>query len=275
MKQIPDETYLQQLSLPGTHNSMARYSKAFFDKPLTVCQKMTLRQQLESGVRAFDIRNRHVNNAFFIHHGPVYQKAKFGRDVAEVMNAFLEENPSETIVLHHQREHSAVGNTRSYDDTMQWYMQMYPRLTKLESEDVDYYPLGQARGKILINYDLERWWERVIEQNHWKVYSCKERDIKWQKISSLVDAAVNDYEQDSTLYINYVSGTAASEAFNPVSGCFPNLWTKNIAKRLNKLLEAKLANMQKQHITSRIGIMYMDFPYERLIGRIIKQNPFD
>ncbi|WP_300464637.1 hypothetical protein [Desulfobacula sp.] len=45
---------------------------------------MSLAQQLDSGIRAFDIRLRHLNNSFTVHHGAAYQNATFGNNASRV-----------------------------------------------------------------------------------------------------------------------------------------------------------------------------------------------
>jgi len=275
MGKIADDTRLWSLSFPGTHDSMARYGKTEFDKPLAVCQSMNLKTQLEHGIRAFDIRNRHINDAFAIHHEMIYQHARFGNDVAKVMSDFLDENPSETIIMHHQKEYQDEAITRPYDETMDWYISLYPKLTKLpwgKSKSISM-TLGEVRGKIMINYD-QTMWENKSEQNDWTVESCAERDEKWNGISSLIDDARSNPD-DSTLYVNYVSGNGGAEAYNPFSGCHPGLFVKGLAERLNGKLNDKIGLLGMDNDNNpRIGIIFMDFPGPRVISSIIKQNPF-
>jgi len=265
MGKIPDETPLRSLSIPGTHDSMARYGKTEFDEPLAQCQSMTLRKQLEHGIRAFDIRNRHINDAFAIHHEMIYQHARFGKDVAKVMSDFLDENPSETIIMHHQNEYKPEGNTRSYTETMKWYMSIYPKLTKLKGSHANRMTLGEARGKILINYDSYADYQK---QNDWTVESCDERDDKWNRISKLVDTA-RTHPNSKYLYINYVSGTGGAECYNPFSGCYPGLCVKGLAELLNNKLNTKLSflphkrksttNRNYQHGFSRLSSHYKHY----------------
>ncbi|NEE58668.1 phospholipase, partial [Streptomyces sp. SID8455] len=46
---LPDGTALQRLTIPGTHDSGAR-----FGGPWSECQNTTIAQQLESGIRFLD-----------------------------------------------------------------------------------------------------------------------------------------------------------------------------------------------------------------------------
>ena len=79
MARIPDGRSLAELSIPGTHESLAITGGA-----VTNCQEdygrsaETLTAQLNAGIRFFDIRLRITDGEkFTIHHGAVYQDANF------------------------------------------------------------------------------------------------------------------------------------------------------------------------------------------------------
>src|SRR5678815_1492326 len=117
MRWVPDSTPLSILSLPGTHDTMSRYGG-----PLAQTQSLPLAAQLRAGIRSIDIRARHIEDRFAIHHGIVFQQAMFG-DVLNVCNDFLTENPTETILLWLSADGvpESVDNTRLYYETFQWY----------------------------------------------------------------------------------------------------------------------------------------------------------
>ena len=69
MGERPGSLRLSDMSLPGTHDTMT-FTLGDID-PVDVISKtqtMTLTRQLESGIRAFDIRARHKNDK--IQHSP-------------------------------------------------------------------------------------------------------------------------------------------------------------------------------------------------------------
>lgn len=118
MKHIPDARHLSQLSVPGTHDSGALHE----GWPGTAkCQALTISQQLEVGVRFLDIRCRHFNNDFSIHHGPVYQHQNFS-DVLSACTKFLKSNPSEVIVMSVKPEHRAENNRETFYQRFQRYV---------------------------------------------------------------------------------------------------------------------------------------------------------
>ena len=61
MSAVNDSLKLSAISIPGTHDSGARY-----DPPLlsgtAKCQDLTIREQLNAGTRFLDIRCRHIDN---------------------------------------------------------------------------------------------------------------------------------------------------------------------------------------------------------------------
>src|SRR5687767_7668450 len=61
---------LSQFSIPGTHDSGALVEPV---SGTAKCQNLSIADQLNAGVRFLDIRCRHINDAFAIHHGAVYQ----------------------------------------------------------------------------------------------------------------------------------------------------------------------------------------------------------
>ena len=76
MKEVSNRK-VSELTIPGTHDTCCT-------KKLDFCQTQTysLTCQLRDGIRFFDIRCRHIENVFAIHHGLVYCGIMFG----EVLN---------------------------------------------------------------------------------------------------------------------------------------------------------------------------------------------
>merc|ERR1712110_1127109 len=116
-----------------------------------------------------------------------------------------------------------------------WYKTIYPELTELSDSEARSYTLGQARGKILINY------HSVIpktEQDWYDVNTCGKRKQKWTKISDTIDLARSS-PTEQKLFVNFLSGTGGANAFNIFSGCHPSLFVKGIAEYMNDRASTK------------------------------------
>lgn len=76
MTRLSDEKKLVELSIPGTHQSMAYVGGPGY---WAQCNVMTIETQLKSGIRAFDIRLRPTGGRLAIHHGKYFQKKNVWR----------------------------------------------------------------------------------------------------------------------------------------------------------------------------------------------------
>lgn len=89
MTPLDDDIYVSQLSIPGTHDAATKNCSLSQGR----CQDLTIAQQLEMGIRFFDLRpNKDLN----IYHG----KLSCGISLIQVweqFNAFLDKNPGEFI----------------------------------------------------------------------------------------------------------------------------------------------------------------------------------
>ena len=122
MSSLNSDLFLSQFSIPGSHNSMALFEP--FSRTAKT-QNLSLSDQLKAGVRFVDIRCRHLDNGFVIHHGSVYQRTNFD-DVLNAVTSFLNANPSESIMMSVKEEHTPSGNTRSFAQTFDSYVAKNP-----------------------------------------------------------------------------------------------------------------------------------------------------
>ena len=81
MRWVPDNVQLSQLSLPATHDTMARFGPSWDWITLSIysdfvkTQSLPLFDQLLAGIRVIDVRGRHQDDRFTIYHGDIYQNA--------------------------------------------------------------------------------------------------------------------------------------------------------------------------------------------------------
>lgn len=229
MGELDDAKFLSELSVPGTHDTMSRYG----GWPV-YCQSLTLGLQLQAGIRAFDIRLRHVNDLFAIHHGPTFQHAWF-EDVMGVFIGFLAVHPSETIIMRAQKTHTEQNVTRTFGETFEYYMSRAKDGGKKYRDWVwkgepdtgfDKPPrLQDVRGKIVILQDFEAvesqghdmtfgipWSSLTIQDNYKVWWTHASMNRKWADIRTQIKAAMTDNNSQSW-YVNFTSG---STHMNPV-----------------------------------------------------------
>ena len=139
MKDIPDNTKFSQLTIPGTHDSCSLFG---------ICcartQAWTLVEQMRAGIRYFDIRLRRIDNTLRAYHGFVDQKETFDRILSYAMN-FLENNPSESIILEIISEYDPKNCTKSFAQLYDEYIKSYKeknQVVEYQNEDIT---LGQIR----------------------------------------------------------------------------------------------------------------------------------
>ena len=109
MTQLSDTSELSQLTLPGTHDSCT----AFLVEGAS-CQNWDLATQLQHGIRYVDIRCRHIQDVFAIHHDSIYVRFNFGEGVRDVCVDFLKANPSECIVMQIKHEYTDADNSLTF-----------------------------------------------------------------------------------------------------------------------------------------------------------------
>ena len=110
MRDIPDNTHLSQMTIPGTHDSCSLFG---------ICcartQTWTLNEQMNAGIRYLDVRLRRINNILRAYHAFVDQKENFDSILRNVIG-FLNRNPTECIIMEINSEHTPVNSTRSFVD---------------------------------------------------------------------------------------------------------------------------------------------------------------
>ncbi|MFF6908417.1 phosphatidylinositol-specific phospholipase C [Streptomyces sp. NPDC012389] len=250
---LPDGTALQRLTIPGTHDSGAR-----FGGPWSECQNTTIAQQLTSGVRFLDVRCRITGGSFAIHHGAAFQNMMFG-DVLIACRDFLAERPSETVLMRVKQEYSSESDAAfravfdDYLDGRGWrsLFRLDPALPSL----------GQARGKVVLLADNGglpgvRYGDPAvfdIQDDY-----MAEPFAKYPKIEAQFRKAA---QQPGKFYMNYVSTAAL----------MPPRWN---ADRLNPQVHSFLERSETAGWTG-LGIVPLDYPNQRggLVESLIRHNP--
>jgi 1-phosphatidylinositol phosphodiesterase len=261
MSRLDDEKLLSELSLPGTHDTMARCKNllCFPLDDIAQTQSMTLLQQLNSGIRVLDIRvnyervnslgflvaceNGDTGCVFAIYHGLLYQGETFISSVLNVVIDFLNDHPSESIVMRIKEE---GGDNLLFNDAMKailahpYYSQNILKKTCNPSNVNIAVKLGtgeadcDARGKFAV---LRQWkndnvngeahpesigrWGSLIpsaqKQDDYSVTTNWDLHSKWEKIKTHLNTADND-SSDNKLYANFLSASGGSFPYFIASG---------------------------------------------------------
>lgn len=260
MSKIPDSKTLAQISIPGTHDSGAFRSDVI---AWAKTQEQDFRQQLNHGVRFFDIRGRVTDDdTIVLHHGPIYLKVTLRQFINEAKD-FLKSNPSETIIMSLKEEYEAMeGATYSFPDTFEKYYFGDSIFLKKGGNIT----LGDARGKIVL---LRRfsggkmtggygnfWWGdnrtftsttngniTVKVQDEYDV----SREKKRKAIAELLMEASRSYDSNY-IHINFTS--LATDIWSTPS---------SFAKQLNPFAASDVRFYNVLYPGSKVGWVIMDF----------------
>lgn len=179
MRALKDDIPLSALSIPGTHDSSTFHHAL----PSIRCQAKSFSEQLQNGVRFFDIRVKPKNSmvpakddGLILVHGefPVSLTGrKYLRRLIEDIFAFQDQNPSEAVIMSIKREGTGDANDaqlsrifRDYyaDDLDRWFTA--PRIPTL----------GESRHKIVLirrfelDEELKNEWDGAgwgIDADNW------------------------------------------------------------------------------------------------------------
>jgi 1-phosphatidylinositol phosphodiesterase len=299
MAAVPDSTKISALSIPGTHDSGARFE----NWPGSArCQSMTIEDQLYSGVRYLDIRLRPIDDKLLVvHHGPVYQNMNFGDVLGQVIG-FLKANPSETVLMCVKPEHDAenckdpfakifhryISNNKNasgdYYRNNFWNVKIGDTILMQRGTNIP--SLGEGiRGKIVLirrfsedpndpvgGIDATDWPDdkhgcvqagpHVFTQDEYSMDFFNGRPKKLEGIKNTMDTAYH-YRSSGDLYLNYSSGKDDSMYASGVGIPF-------VAAYMNPALDGKDGLLNTK--AAPYGVIAMDFVNKSLANYAWKSN---
>ena len=145
MSRLDDKTPLNEVFIPGTHDSGALYS---FLGVSGKCQSYTIGEQLSMGVRFFDIRLQLRGTELAVVHSFVDQKLTFDA-VLEDIKAFLTENPSEFVIISIKEDADADAPELPFEKAVENALSEHLGSLLSTSAEVPS-SVGEARGKVHI-----------------------------------------------------------------------------------------------------------------------------
>lgn len=299
MGSVDGNKRVSELSIPGTHDSLA-YGKMPVPN-IAKTQTMDLIQQLNSGIRYFDVRVAHEGDHFQLYHGSI----RLGSNLSGVLTTFgefLKDHPTETVLMRFKQEHTHA-NDEQMRELFNKYMEEFGDLfwNPDESSDRDNPTLDELRGKICLISDVLSITNGInyrnldIQDNYhlrtnWQLYD------KWNDVKNQINRANSD--SDNAIVLNYLSGSGGSFPYFVASGKsssgtyaprlltgltepgfrrrypdFPRVGRWGIFASIafegtNELSANYILNNNIRHT----GIVAADFPGEKLINSIINLN---
>jgi len=261
MGRVADTTSLADLSIPGTHDSCALHEPL----PGTAqCQKLSIAEQLNAGVRFLDIRCCNTGETFTIYHG-IYSEGMTFNQVVAAVTAFLKAHPTESVIMSVKEENSNTGS--AFNTVFQSYVKRNPGIWYLGTTVPI---LGEVRGKIVLfrrcngacGIDASVWPDDtafkngvlMVEDN----YKVDGSAAKWTAVISHLNSAKADISH--SLFMTFSSGYT--------SGMFglPNII--NVSTDVN----SRLSDYFKTSKVGHYGIIPMDFADASHCLQIISTN---
>ena len=272
MGAIPDATPLNNIAIPGTHDSGATKDYKIFG--ITVsgtakCQTLSIADQLNAGVRFFDIRLRRVNGELHVYHGEVDQGLKFDA-VLNACYTFLAENPTETLMMSIKEEYDASGTNDAF----------HTMVANKINEQASYWytsgsipQIGMVRGRIVLmrrysgtsNFGINAssgWSDNTTFSTSagtcllsvQDYYNNESADAKWNAITTMFQKM---RYQKNTYYLNFTSGYTGSS--------IPNI------NAIKDEVNPKLIEYLKTS-PDFVGIVIVDFVTDEIANLIYEVN---
>ncbi len=145
---LDDNIYVQQLSIPGTHDAAASSTSM---SNIAKTQSLTLEEQFNMGIRAFDIRPayRTSKKEMWVWHG--FTMTNYSLDnVLSMFKTKLAANPGEFVIM--QLRHESEKLLLTDKDADKWD-EIAEALKKYDDIIVQWRPdltIGECRGKLII-----------------------------------------------------------------------------------------------------------------------------
>ena len=280
MKGLPDAVPVCQITLPATHDS-----GALLGGEALQTQDIGIREQLEIGVRGFDIRLQACENGKLgVYHSVQFQETYWETDVLPAFIDFLKKHPSEMLFVSLKKE---GGDSEAYRRLLSASLNdkaLAPYVLQDFKKDLT---LGEARGKILFMHrdrilkeypgaqchgwddnvtcwvtlkDMQGNETQVSVEDEYGYPSGKKAAYKGRITWKNMQAAVKNKGKQNCWYISFASATAL-----PVAG--PAAFSEVVNPMLAK---------QTQGLKQACGIVLIDFagtPDARtLIDNLILSN---
>ena len=264
MKQLPDDTHLCQMSIPGTHDSGALHS---IGDVAGKCQDLSIAEQLAIGVRFLDIRLQLKNDQFVVVHSFVDQALTFEK-VLEDIHAFMKAHPSETLIISIKKEADTVNSAKGFADALEKKLTEYKEMFAFDKTLPE--TLGEMRGKV---YVISRYSDASIgvpADNGWQdstTFELGELYIQDNYCISSTDVKIDDIKKTILYSSSHDDKLTLNFASCYLDNGFPPLYAGTAALDVNHWLKENI-----QQYNGSLGIVICDFITNDLAKSIYERN---
>ncbi|MCD3460506.1 phosphatidylinositol-specific phospholipase C [Streptococcus equi] len=299
METIDGNRRLSELSIPGTHDTLA-FSASLPVTSIVRTQSMNLQQQLDSGIRFLDIRLSHEGDRFYIYHGCVWTGYDF-EDVCNIVQGFLKKHSTETILMRVKQENSSVSDEEMWKLFDKFDTQYEELFWNRSTVDYDDPKLNEVRGKVVILSDV--WglkqginYRELPKQDNYRLRSNWDLYKKWEDVKKQIE--YSNTNVNGNISLNYLSGSVGAAPWFVASGHItPSTGSSRLSTGLTEPgftssypdfprtgrwgifatisfegINTLAADYLNKEQVSHAGIVFADFPGERLIDGIIQCN---
>lgn len=289
MGALSGETKLSAISIPGTHDTCTQFVTLSY---IFQCQDKSVAGQLEDGYRYFDLRlvvdEKDDKPALVIKHNfascrkgkSPFSDKLYLEDVLADVSAFLNEHPTETVILCMKAENGDDSITdvqkllyeQIEKNESQWYLQnSIPTLDEVRGKMVlatrfaDELGVGATRKGL--NFDWRDQGDTTVVDEPYALSMINEGEKLWvqdrynydttDKVNAIVDDLENCQAADDSFSLNFTSTSGSGKVGHP----------KKYATSINKFL----TEYDWQDDTC-YGIIVVDFATEKLAKCIYETN---
>ena len=291
MRNLPDDRYLHEINMPGSHDSATQYVKNgsflvdMFVAAAT-CQGSSIQQQLNAGVRAFDFR---VDESLNLCHGEgTYKFTAYTnsdkstkltlQSALNTISSFLSSHSSETVIVSIKKEDGTLATVRT---AVQNLLSSYTSDTLYNG--TSWPTLGTVRGKMVLV-------TRISSLGQGLYYNVPDNTTNSMTVNGVTMYTEDNYDaeaEDKKSYLNSVFTTSSAKdiTIDGSKGTYgalifsssntfsaDNLTSyqspETIAETVNPYLLSYGFTQGKLY-----GQVMMDFVTEDLAKKIYKTNP--
>lgn len=283
MSNLPDNWKLSGVSIPGTHNTATNQKWSKCNTILDYCcqcQKWTIMEQLDQGIRFLDLRPAYDEkyNEIYLWHGHIDLGWLTLDDTLSIVSKFLSLAPKETVIINFncQWGEKFCGNdfVRKFDDILQKYENL-SQIFPVKPGDQSSPRLHEVRGKIVLFFKQYldgiksiREWNYKTMENTWEF---EDWDAYYLRLVSNIREAMADNNgplnkpecAQDTFYLTWLSA----------NNCFARggAWPSRIARFINSWMKRDLLG-ELGGEQGKWGIIIMDFPTNSLVHTIVHRN---